>query len=417
MYARSERGKTAVRSQRLARGNVAKSRSDAFAQKSRKSQPQHAEAASNNQTHAAAATPSTPPPALQSTNQLATKEETIQCPICYDDVVEAISCQEQHSICSTCFNRHVVAQSDETNVLGFEQLYMRDGAISCYFQPQGCKAAFYDAYFVARHVTEQTFQTYMASIKAAIGFHVRQEAKRELEDKRAAEAERAKAEVAQKHLVIERRRKEVIDTILTDHCEYCGLAMFDFDACFAVTCLCGRTMCAWCLKSFKTDQEAHRHVTQCPLNIAPGRELHGRFEMFEEGRRIRQIKALQAYIKTVDKDDVEPCLRALDADLACIKITKSDVLGDGPVVHAFYMPAAPPPAHTLATRLPPNHGLGMPPGGNPFLRRVTRDEVHAFAAIPARARIPQRSPEPSGQASLDVRLANSFMNYHIMPLS
>ena len=88
-----------------------------------------------------------------------------------------------------------------------------------------------------------------------------------LKDKEAEWAKMSEAERARRA-----KRMFVEERILTLACPRCGQAFVDFVGCFALTCSRDKAaFCAYCLEDCGAD--AHRHVANCPHNIAPGKAL------------------------------------------------------------------------------------------------------------------------------------------------
>ena len=78
---------------------------------------------------------------------------------------------------------------------------------------------------------------------------------------------------------VERYRQRIINSIINIHCPHCGLAIHDFNGCFAVQHIadddnlrqgCGLYFCGWCLAKFGTNADCHSHVKACPHNLHPG---------------------------------------------------------------------------------------------------------------------------------------------------
>ena len=72
--------------------------------------------------------------------------------------------------------------------------------------------------------------------------------------------------------------EEQCETALVPRCPHCRTAVFDFDGCCAVRCLCRKYFCALCMRGFEGSAECHSHVLACRLNdtgsyYAPRRTL------------------------------------------------------------------------------------------------------------------------------------------------
>jgi hypothetical protein len=100
---------------------------------------------------------------------------------------------------------------------------------------------------------------------------------------------------------VRRHRKSIIEEILELRCPRCKLVFYDFNDCFALTCDgCGCGFCAYCLKD--CGQDAHRHVAQCDMNRAPGRDVYGTQDLFLAHHRERKRGKLIEYFRDKVED-------------------------------------------------------------------------------------------------------------------
>jgi hypothetical protein len=98
-------------------------------------------------------------------------------------------------------------------------------------------------------------------------------------------------------------KAQEVCSLLTDACPRCSQAFLDFNGCCALTCSrCPCAFCAWCLADCGAD--AHRHVANCPRNLAPGRGVFADERLWREGR------------SRAKREAVSHTLRSLEAGLA-----------------------------------------------------------------------------------------------------
>jgi hypothetical protein len=126
---------------------------------------------------------------------------------------------------------------------------------------------------------------------------------------------------------IHRHRLHICENILTLKCPRpaCGLAVLDFDGCvwsttvfcfilfecasfrcFAVSCICGCSFCAWCMADCGRD--AHAHVRRCPSNANPG-TYHGTVAQFDKTNKDRRRIAVQQFLHSLPQGDAEKVRR------------------------------------------------------------------------------------------------------------
>jgi hypothetical protein len=147
--------------------------------------------------------------------------------------------------------------------------------------------------------------------------------------KKQLEAERALMQAEEAAgTAIRRHRVHIVETLLTLHCPRCDKAFLDFDACFALRCggQCGTHFCAYCLKDCGTREEggwegSHQHVGQCQFNIAPGKDVFGKEEMFEQAQRERRQRVVAEYVATIADEAVRRgTIEACSQDLSDLGI-------------------------------------------------------------------------------------------------
>ena len=161
------------------------------------------------------------------------------------------------------------------------------------------------------------------------------ELRREFEDRIDIEVER-KAAVgasAQRERVA-RHRLKIAEDILTLKCPSCHAAVFDFNGCFAVTCMCARYFCGWCLSNIGTESSAaHEHVRRCVQNPETNGANGGLFsseKAFNTHHAKRRQQEVRAYLcgdaSKVQEGDRAAVLEAIRTDLEGLRIDSSNML-------------------------------------------------------------------------------------------
>ena len=118
---------------------------------------------------------------------------------------------------------------------------------------------------------------------------------------------------------VQRHHQYIREQILTLQCPRCGQAFFDFDGCFALTCgRCKAAFCAYCLRDCGHD--AHQHVANCPDNLAPGRDVFGREDLFTAAQQQRRRRMVKKYLDTLDVDLRRQVLEYCQRDLRDIGV-------------------------------------------------------------------------------------------------
>ena len=94
----------------------------------------------------------------------------------------------------------------------------------------------------------------------------------------------------------------VAEHILTLHCPECGQAFLDFTNCFALWCSrCNCAFCAYCQQSCRRERnDAHRHVSNCKYNIAPGKSIFASRKIWEYSQNLRRCRHVKEYLSTTE---------------------------------------------------------------------------------------------------------------------
>ncbi len=216
------------------------------------------------------------------------------CPICFDEGIpqtEGVSCcnstgSPPHTICRTCFNGDVVAQSN--NMTDFTNNGRRIVCCLCIFEKPKVISP-YTTRVVCSQSDDLSVAAYMNAVRTAERCEsesrsksAREALERKVEETRLEgelklhennEKERLKA-VANLH------RHRIGDSILTAKCPHCSLTFVDWSQCFAVKCEievgrgetvgCRNYFCGWCMEGFKDGSECHSHVKTCKRSLNPG---------------------------------------------------------------------------------------------------------------------------------------------------
>jgi hypothetical protein len=144
----------------------------------------------------------------------------------------------------------------------------------------------------------------------------RKNIEKEADERVQREVEKAK-HMSAIELEVDRLRKQIVDDILTPKCPRCKLAYFDFEGCFALTCLannCKAAFCAWCEEDCGVD--AHRHVVNCRYNFMPKKEVFGDHKVLEDARRYRYTEKIERLVRDKPRDVVRPLKEAIKTELA-----------------------------------------------------------------------------------------------------
>ena len=245
-----------------------------------------------------------------------------RCIICLDDhmtVGDGIECAAgQHFCCDACFEGHVRHKAGEDIRLAAA----REGRVLC--PGNGCGAAPFSEKAVAQHVSEEVYGLHLKQTHRIAEAHIIQKMeehhKRQLTDLErrleAAEGEEAK---------VKELRKHVVEHILTLHCPHCNAAFLDFDNCFALKChRCQSGFCAYCLAHCGSWEDTHRHVANCPHNLAGG-NVFGTPEQFERAQRRRRERMLREYLDSLPNARTHARLvKACERDLVDVGLAPGD---------------------------------------------------------------------------------------------
>ena len=120
-----------------------------------------------------------------------------------------------------------------------------------------------------------------------------------------------------KNRIVQLHRSYICERILTLRCpgRNCGVAVLDFNGCFALTCeICGCGFCAWCLADCGTD--AHGHVPICPESLNPG-DHFAPISMFNQVHNKRRMGEVKEYIESsaVESPHRHLVWKAIEKDL------------------------------------------------------------------------------------------------------
>ena len=261
------------------------------------------------------------------------------CVICMDPAEEAVAqgilCPaKSHYTCAECFTGYVTAESLADPGL----LARRRGRVLCPLAQHGCVSAPYAHTAVARAVTEDVFDAYMAGCeRCAEQRAIAGEAEARAAGAAGASAGAGAGAVGGGHGsrggegdgrglegAMAEMRRHIVDNILTLCCPRCGQAFIDFDGCCALSCpRCRCAFCAYCQEDCGTDSAAHNHVPRCPWNAR--REVFSKKERFEEAQRERRIRSLIAFLGMLDVQTRLAVLEMCRADIEGVGIALDDV--------------------------------------------------------------------------------------------
>ena len=285
---------------------------------------------------------------LQREDSLRSKRE---CQMCCDvecRLEGGVECSQGHFICDGCFRGDNLAHQISAGNRG--NFKAHGSKLVCQWCLPGPPVHVFEDDVTAAHLGAEAFGRYLAAREEVVAvevfrnaeanFQVRLEAMRKenaaaaaaaaataaaaardqglaaaARDQRLAAA--AVATAAARDQRLRRHRLHIAENILTLKCPRasCRQAIFDFEACFAITCPnCQCGFCGWCLADCGRD--AHPHVKQCPS--APARHrggYHGTLAEFNavhvEKRRTEVARYLREQVLEGDRDRVKKAI-ALD---------------------------------------------------------------------------------------------------------
>ena len=245
-----------------------------------------------------------------------------ECLVCFEAAKEqeGVLCSNGHFLCDNCFGSENLTTQLECESRG---RFIRHGCrVVCGWCLPTVNVV--SERIMALHLDEEMYAKYRSvCTEVAVNEHIREAEERyrkeidklyrELEALRSAsdaQSEKSRLEDVQRH------RTHIVDNILTLKCPRsgCGMALLDFEGCFAITCgSCGCGFCAWCLKDCGDD--AHQHVMACALNRNAG-GIGGSFEDFEDTHRQRMGREVSKYLHVeVSMNIVDLVREAVRADL------------------------------------------------------------------------------------------------------
>jgi len=267
-----------------------------------------------------------PDPAMvqQQLHDLRAKVKSVACTICMEDltILDGALCRpDGHFVCNDCFTHHVKEESNKLTVA------TSDCNIYCpYKSPAmgGCNSPAYLGCLIARHASEDAFETFEKArldIRESIN---NQKMQREYDERLEIEKHNMGKKLFEDAVLEE--RKKIIEDILTLKCPRCRRAFLDFTGCFALTCsACSCAFCAYCLKD--CGGNAHSHVAQCTDNISPGRNVFASVEIFHEAQRERRTRLLKQHLVQQVEAGMRPALiQAIARDLEDLGINGTQLL-------------------------------------------------------------------------------------------
>ena len=264
-------------------------------------------------------------------------EATRKCECCFDDNIpesNGVTCSNPdhpHFFCGAekndCFGDMVTSQSGDLKC--FERNSMGVVCACCTALAPAVISAF-DASDIGRYCSAGA---HAAFIKAKIDA-VRHEGNEAMEKQRVlhmAEVQQLReAQIAdennRKIALIERHRQHIINNIITLLCPHCGVAVFDFDGCFAVEHRaddprfrqgCGKFFCGWCFAKSDSNQSCHLHVKACRYNLHPG-TYYGKFQEFNQVNGVRRRNGVAKYLQdnVADAKVREEIMEAIQRELS-----------------------------------------------------------------------------------------------------
>ena len=273
-------------------------------------------------------------------------EATQDCLICGDPFTrpQGLLCPEisastggRHFLCDACFGGgNLDHQLDANYRPHFSQ---HASQLVCLYCPPLINP--FSEQVVAKHLDDAAFGRYRKACNEVVVQIREDELRREFEDRIDIEVER-KAAVgasAQRERVA-RHRLKIAEDILTLKCPSCHAAVFDFNDCFAVTCVCTKYFCGWCLKDVGSESlVAHDHVRRCNHNPKKG-ELFSSETAFNIHHAKRRQQEVRAYLcgdassssssssstSKVQEGDRAAVLEAIRMDLEGLGIDSSNML-------------------------------------------------------------------------------------------
>ena len=243
---------------------------------------------------------------LQREDSLRSKRE---CLICYDydcRLVGGVECGQGHFMCDGCFCGDNLAHQISAENRG--RFKAHGSKLVC----QLCLHVFQDN-VTAAHLGAEAFGRYLAAREEVVAVDAFRNA--EANFKVRLESMRNEiATAAARDQRLARHRLHIAENILTLKCPRagCNQAIFDFEACIAITCSnCQCGFCGWCLADCGHD--AHQHVKQCPSAPARHRDsYYGTLDDFNavhvEKRRAEVVRYLREQVLEEDRDQLKQAI-------------------------------------------------------------------------------------------------------------
>jgi hypothetical protein len=213
----------------------------------------------------------------------------VQCKICLDFTPpsQGISCRENHFVCWECLQSSI-QHAGGVDVVG----RMTDASGNLL-----CSECAHPYYLNALASNKEVFDASL-NLKIVIRERIAANEATKMENERMTKELQRIQRLSAEEQLIEFKRNDIIDNILTLRCPRCRYAFDDFVGCFALTCgitTCRAAFCAWCLAD--CGGNAHPHVRACPYNV--GGDYYGTKEAFEAHHRRRRHRLALAEIQTL----------------------------------------------------------------------------------------------------------------------
>ena len=254
----------------------------------------------------------------QTVDQRAVLELT--CKYCFLDFKsdQGTVCPDQpdHFLCAVCFDQEVLSQVSPD----FRALFAANEARVICRMCTPAKKTLLSEGCVARGLNDTTFAHFHKAAGEVVESRIYQEQERLFLERLEAQRQAMLAQTDfERH--IGTHRLHIIEHILCLHCPRCQQAFVDFDGCFALTCSrCKCGFCGYCLRDCEND--AHRHVANCPFNIAPGRDVFASRQIFDRAQNERRGRLLREYLRknVPDAHERQAVKAAIQRDLGDLNL-------------------------------------------------------------------------------------------------
>lgn len=203
-----------------------------------------------------------------------------------------------HAMCADCFNSHVRVETTKP----LADHMAREGEVMCF--DGACDGKCFPARVIAELCSAELFDAYQ-NVKLKVN-----EVKivKDQEESFQARLRRVEAMTAVE-LEVARRRRHVVENILTLKCPRCQQAFTDHSACMAVVCCsCPQRFCACCQAPAADASACHDHVKVCEFNLNPGSYFH---DDFAATKKNRATILVNRYVATIADADLRA--RVVDA--------------------------------------------------------------------------------------------------------